>query len=190
MNKLTENLNIIQSLADRPTEATKELKAKFDEAGNIIKRYLNEIVEPAVTKIEQDYSTSEEFVEYKNELQKTLEEIQNAVDGIEQTIESKVGKATSSSDFISETVSIPYSVTQSQTKGLTETYSKEGYKPVGIGGYYYSNLYEGWSQGCYASEITDSSITVQGFVARGNTGGTTAGSLYINIIWVKVKETE
>ena len=189
MNKLTDDLNVIQNLANQPTENAKELKAKFDEAGNIIKDFINDVVEPAVTKIEGDYLSAKDLADYKKELEDTLESFQESINEIDSKIQKSMETTTNSSDFISETKAIAYSVTQSQTKGLTATYSKEGYKPVGIGGYYYSNLYEGWTQGCYASSITDTSITVQGFIARGNVGGTTAGTLYINIIWVKVKET-
>lgn len=41
LSKLTENLNIISNLPDKPTETSEELKAKFDEAVNIIKEYIN-----------------------------------------------------------------------------------------------------------------------------------------------------
>lgn len=46
--ELTENLNIIQSLPNKPTEEANELKIKFDEAGNIIKVYLNDTLLPAI----------------------------------------------------------------------------------------------------------------------------------------------
>jgi hypothetical protein len=42
LTKLTEDLNIIQSLNDTPTESASELKAKFDEAGNTIKTFIND----------------------------------------------------------------------------------------------------------------------------------------------------
>lgn len=45
LTKLTTNLNNIQSLHDRPNSAdgltSDQLKAKFDQAGNDIKSYLN-----------------------------------------------------------------------------------------------------------------------------------------------------
>ena len=43
--KLTENLNIHQSLEDQPTLSSSELKVKFDEAGNKIKEYINNHLE-------------------------------------------------------------------------------------------------------------------------------------------------
>lgn len=46
--KLNENLNIISSLPDKPTNSAIELKEKFDEAGNKIKDFLNNIFIPKV----------------------------------------------------------------------------------------------------------------------------------------------
>lgn len=42
LTKLTDNLNVIQSLADKPTETASELKEAFDTAGNAIKDYIND----------------------------------------------------------------------------------------------------------------------------------------------------
>lgn len=41
LTKFTENMNIISQLDDTPTQSGSELKAKFDEAGGLIKNYLN-----------------------------------------------------------------------------------------------------------------------------------------------------
>ena len=49
---LDGDLNIIQKLDDEPNDVggltSAELKAKFDESGNIIKKYINETLIPAV----------------------------------------------------------------------------------------------------------------------------------------------
>ena len=42
--KLTDNLNNVQSLANKPPLEAEELKAVFDQAGNSIKEYINEIL--------------------------------------------------------------------------------------------------------------------------------------------------
>lgn len=42
LTKLTENLNIIQALPDKPTIPATELKQQFDSSGNKIKTYINE----------------------------------------------------------------------------------------------------------------------------------------------------
>ena len=53
--KLTDDLNIISSLANRPTETSEDLKAKFDEAGNIIKTFLNNrFIETLKTELENE----------------------------------------------------------------------------------------------------------------------------------------
>lgn len=187
MNKLTEDLNIIQNLPNQPTSSARELKAKFDEAVGIIKKYLNEVVEPSVTKIEGDYATSGDLAKYKEEVGDSIKEFQDTLDGLDDQIAKAVGVATSYEDFEITTESIAYSVTQSMEKDLIATYTKEGYKPLGIVGHYYTAVYGGNSNGAYVKNISDTSITVQGHISRGNTGGTTAGNLYVNILWTKIK---
>lgn len=44
IQKLTENLNIHQSLPDQPTMTTEQLKQEWDKAPNIIKDYINNIL--------------------------------------------------------------------------------------------------------------------------------------------------
>lgn len=48
--KLTENLNKVSSLAEKPTLTAQQLQAVFDEAGNAIKDYINDVL---TTEIEQ-----------------------------------------------------------------------------------------------------------------------------------------
>ena len=54
LTKLTANLNNISSLPDKPTLQSDELKALFDEAGNVIKEYLNEVLTDEVEKLVSD----------------------------------------------------------------------------------------------------------------------------------------
>ncbi len=42
LSKLTENMNNVQGLADKPVEAPEILKQVFDKAGNDIKSYIND----------------------------------------------------------------------------------------------------------------------------------------------------
>lgn len=63
---LTEDLNIIQSVDDQPTLTSSELKERFDEAGNKIKDYIN------------------------NVLIKGINETLKVVEGFENSIESKM----------------------------------------------------------------------------------------------------
>lgn len=48
VEKLNENLNIISTLDDKPSLSSADLKAKFDEGSNLIKKYINEILVPAL----------------------------------------------------------------------------------------------------------------------------------------------
>lgn len=54
LTKLTENLNKVSSLPDKPTLQADELKAIFDEAGNAIKNYINEILTEEIEKLVSD----------------------------------------------------------------------------------------------------------------------------------------
>jgi N-methylhydantoinase B/oxoprolinase/acetone carboxylase alpha subunit len=46
--KLTENLNKVSSLPEKPTLQPDELQAVFDEAGNVIKEYINSVLTGAI----------------------------------------------------------------------------------------------------------------------------------------------
>ena len=48
LTKLTENLNVHQSLPDKPALTAEEIKQKFDEAANKIKTYINETLDPEI----------------------------------------------------------------------------------------------------------------------------------------------
>ncbi|MCI8654268.1 MAG: hypothetical protein HFJ48_00080 [Clostridia bacterium] len=51
LTKLEENLNIIQSLPNKPTLEADELKTKFDKGSNGIKDYINNILIPEIEKL-------------------------------------------------------------------------------------------------------------------------------------------
>ena len=187
MEKLTDNLNIIQNLSNQPTENAQELKSKFDTAGNIIKNFLNEVIIPEIEEIASDYLKNKDLQDFEKDVEDTLGNFQTTLDGLDERITSAVGKATGYGDFTVTTHSIAYSCSQSEGKSLTETYTKDGHKPLGLVGHYYTNIYSATCNGARVTSINDTSIAVQGYVARGNTGGTTAGELILNILWVKVK---
>ena len=48
LTKLTENLNKVSSLPEKPTLSPEALQAVFDEAGNLIKSYINDTLTPEV----------------------------------------------------------------------------------------------------------------------------------------------
>ena len=49
--KLNDNLNKVSSLPEKPTLTSAELQAVFDEAGNIIKDYINNTLTGAVESL-------------------------------------------------------------------------------------------------------------------------------------------
>ena len=51
LTKLTDNLNSIQSLPDKPSLEAEALKAKFDESSNLIKKYINEVLTDEIEKL-------------------------------------------------------------------------------------------------------------------------------------------
>lgn len=84
LTKLTTNLNNIQSLHDRPNSAdgltSDQLKAKFDQAGNDIKAYINNTLTAELDNaLIENYSKTEidaKFLEMSNRYY-TKEEIDN-----------------------------------------------------------------------------------------------------------------
>ena len=76
LTELTQNLNTIQSLADKPAISAKDLKAAFDDAANKIKTYINETLLPelntALTDLEDEDSSVESTI---TNLTSTLTEV-------------------------------------------------------------------------------------------------------------------
>lgn len=67
ISKLTENLNNISSLPDKPNLQSDELKAVFDESGNTIKEYINTIL-------------TKEIDDMESQLNKTIQNISKIVE--------------------------------------------------------------------------------------------------------------
>lgn len=90
--QLTENLNIIQSLPNKPTQEANELKIKFDEAGNIIKVYLNDTLLPA---IETSISDAKTPIENSLESESTIKAL-SALQGknLKELVDKKQDKIT------------------------------------------------------------------------------------------------
>lgn len=90
--QLTENLNIIQSLPNKPTQEASELKIKFDEAGNIIKVYLNDTLLP---EIEKSISNAKTIVENSLTSESTIKAL-SALQGknLKDLIDTKQKKIT------------------------------------------------------------------------------------------------
>ena len=195
MEKFTEDLNIIRSLPDNPALTSDDFRSKFDEAGKKIKEYLNNIVIPEIESkagksemTQLNKKIDESLAELEGNVNSAIEELTTSVNTSLQSITKTANSKTSYGDFVVTTHSIAYSCSQSEGKSLTETYTNSGHKPLGLVGHYYTNIYSATCNGARATSINDTSISVQGYVARGNTGGTTAGELILNILWVKVNK--
>ena len=78
LSRMTDDLNIIQTLADQPTIDSPALKSKFDEAGNAIKDYINNILTIGI-----ENGTAEDIKAAKNS-------ITNYVDGQLEKVSSEV----------------------------------------------------------------------------------------------------
>ncbi len=147
MEKLTENLNIIGNLSNQPTENADELKRKFDEAGNIIKNYLNNIVYEEIAS----KAGEEELNQLSTNLNKSLEELEDAVNAsmeslttsvnqslqsMNNTINSTVESKTIYSDITVEPHWVNWNggqiTTGRNTFDSSNVITKAGYYPVGV----------------------------------------------------------
>lgn len=66
LTKLTANLNSVSSLPDKPTLQSDELKSVFDEAGNVIKEYLNDVLTEEIEKLVSDTAKSTKTIVENN----------------------------------------------------------------------------------------------------------------------------
>lgn len=92
--ELTDNLNIVQSLPNKPTQEANELKIKFDEAGNIIKVYINETLLPAIdTLVQNSISATKTPIENSLESESTIKAL-SALQGknLKDLIDTKQNK--------------------------------------------------------------------------------------------------
>ena len=135
MERLTDDLNIIQNLPNQPTDNASELKAKFDEAPNIIKNYLNNIVakeiETVQSNVDKKVNTSD-FEALKEEINTEIDEKLTSVDN---AIDELSNIATQSGDFAFTTVTGQIDHGHGGIKTDVKDISKEGYMPLLISGF-------------------------------------------------------
>lgn len=94
LSKLTQSLDIIQGLPDQPTLTAQQLKAKFDEAVNIIKNYLNNTLTSEIDTNFSDidagdikYDDSETSLSATN-IQDAIEALYTLIDGLSFTAQA------------------------------------------------------------------------------------------------------
>jgi len=125
LTELTANLNIHQSLPDKPALTADELKEEFDKAGNLIKEYLNDIL--------------------LSELNGIITSLQSKDISIEGTISSLqriVGEATTNVSNIQTSINnINNSITNIQNK--TNSYKSGANTKITIGSSVPSSLENG-----------------------------------------------
>lgn len=194
--KLTEDLNIIQSLQDQPTISSSELKKQFDTAGNSIKTYLNNILTSYIDNLESNMATKEDNKKLKNELQKSLEEykteldnkfnafkkeIQNSLD----EVNNKIANVLKYDNFVVETYSHRTNYSPAQTVTISGTQSKEGYYPVCIAGFYQEHI-SIVMKGVYITSKGDNKVSYRAIATNSDWGNACNNVLtQIYILWVK-----
>lgn len=94
--EFTDNVNIHQSLPDQPTLTPLQLKIEWDKGVSLIKKYLNEVLLPALNK-----QIPEEFEELKTEI---LKEVDTKLSEKEQEILSSVN--TTKEDLESQMITL------------------------------------------------------------------------------------
>ena len=199
MEKLTENLNIIQNLSNQPTENADELKRKFDEAGNIIKNYLNDIVYEEIAS----KAGEEELNQLSTNLNKALEELEEAVNASMESLTTSVNNSISSvsSTANSKTSYSDLIVTQQNVTLQTDiqygrstktaTIYQSGYKPLAIVGTYLPYDYnQQWTLEQY--RITSASngsgtVSVTGQAGKADGNKTYSVTVTLDILWIKVR---
>ncbi len=198
-SKLTDDLNIIQSLADQPTMTANELKKKFDESGNKIKDYINKIfLEEIDSEFSERYKTIQD--DLKKYVGDKLEDLEKKIDdNIKKILEESVAKSTNYNDFVISdntaelSTNIQYGVVQ---KDLT--FSKDGYKPIAISGYYFSNLRDGssnpekstWNMNHYfLKTITNNNavVNVNANAVKNYGNILYQATVHFQILWIKIK---
>lgn len=199
LTKLNDNLNIHQSLPDNPTLTADELKKKFDEGVNIIKKYLNDLFIP-----ELESSVSTEIEDKIKEFNKSLEEFKNGInedidtfkDTITKSINSAKESMTIDSDFVITTNNQIQLTTDIQYGRSTnrKAFNKTGYKPLGVVGYSVPyNYNEKWSISEYnmeKSENGSATVYVEGNPTTNKGNITYSTTVTVQILWVKIKREE
>lgn len=195
LSKLNENLNIHQSLPDNPTLTADELKKKFDEPATIIKNFLNDIFIPDLEEqipfeVENKFKTLQGILDsFKAEIETNLSTYKTEM---ETLISSSKETMTSYSDFAITSNQIALSTDIQYGRATNrKTFTKTGYKPLGIIGFSVSYDYnEKWTIEEYSIEkSTNGSATVlvvgNPTTNKGNIDYNTTVTL--QILWLKVK---
>lgn len=213
LRRLTEDLNIIQTLADQPTLTATELKQKFDTAGNKIKDYINSLllddIEDAFGEledaIEEAIQTIQEFIDnltaedisYDNTTSgMTATNVQDAIDelkGITNNLNSSigstntnVGKKTIYSDFQILGAGATPTITPLQDYSGTITINKSGFFPIGIVGMNFLRTFADMQLLRWEMTSASSGRAVVTYrILNADNTRTLTPTVWANVLWVK-----
>lgn len=205
MERLTADLNIISTLADQPAMSARELKAKFDEAGNIIKDFLNDHLLEELEEWQASIDTTIEnnISRLARDLETSINNLQTTLEGEIQTLQNSVsslgttaGKKVVYGDFVIQATDT-YTVNHGNggMKIDTRTLSKPGYYPLGVVGFESTSINEYNStelgQGVMSIYIDSRSNGSCRLVARlfasNNQAWTYHTTYKAYVLWVKVR---
>lgn len=152
MERLTADLNIISSLADQPAMTARDLKAKFDEAGNIIKDFLNDqlLDELEDWQASIDTTITNKINRLASDLEASLNNMQTTLEGEMQALQNSVSSLGTTASkkvvygdlVIQETDTYTVSHGHGGTVEDTKTLTKSGYFPIGVVGFESTSINE------------------------------------------------
>lgn len=188
--KLTENLNIHQSLEDQPTLSSSELKVKFDEAGNKIKDYINNIlIETLLLEVPKEISDKIQIAidDINDTLDSLKGEIDNKLEEFNNTMSDNLSKTINNDDFITSSHSGNYSLTPGASSSPSVTVTKAGYYPLGVVGM--ANTTANWCdlKKWGLTSRNSGSAVFNYTIVNGDGGNNRSGSVTFTILWVKIK---
>lgn len=188
--KLTENLNIHQSLEDQPTLSSSELKVKFDEAGNKIKDYINNIlIETLLLEVPKEISEKIRIAidDINNTLDTLKGEIDNKLEEFNNTVSDNLSKTINSDDFTTSSNSGSYSLTPGAITSKSITVTKSGYYPLGVVGV--ANTSDNWCdlKKWGLTSRNSGSAVINYTMSNGDGGNNRSGSVTFTILWIKIK---
>lgn len=188
IRKMTDDLNIISSLPNRPTETAEELKARFDEASNLIKNYINDILtEDAEKEIGEKASeiTSAVNNTIENLRTSTEESINNLKEELESEFQEGISNTLNYAGFQVTNHSVSFSIGAGEITSSTQVTNKPGYYPLGIVGHANTSIACN-VQRVYLSKRGAESATCAYLIHNEDYGNPASGTFTYYILWAKI----
>lgn len=211
MTPLETNLNYISSLPDDPTITTSALKQEFDKAGNVIKNFINSVLEAEITsdiatclasaKAYADeavgaISLTASNISYDNSSSGLIaDDTQEAIDELKTTITSSISSITTDvskksvySDFPTTTGTATVNVSPLQDYIGTVTVTANGHYPLGVVGVHFSRTYADmqllrWQ---ITSKSNGRAVVTYRILNADNTR-TLSATVSFDVLWAKIR---